>query len=950
MSDGPASYNGKKNGYQELLQSGNTMMVVEHLEKGGGLLLPSVDSWLVSYWTLNCVFALDRSSLSGLETWELSLTQFSSLSLCFILFLICILPGCCSICIIMSGHGYTGDDYVTLFELESVTSISKLGLSDPLHLHPNDSATLTIISVKLKGTENYQIWFCAMMLALEGKNKTGFINGSCRRSNVNEELFLGQNFSKRAKHVWDELKETYDKVDGSVTFNLHHKINSLCQNSSTLADYYHNLNAPWKLFDALVQLPKCTCHAAEDFKRHNQLMKLMQFLMGLDNSYIQIRSNIMSRDPLPNVRGAYAIISSEESHRVVFSSNSGASQRSQSSMFNSAVGNFRAVVIVNSCANQHLTYIDKLLVNVIDISKHRIKVSHPNGTKAVITKVGNMILNKNLTLYDVMVVPEYRVSLMSDHKVARDSGLIVAFNENKCFVLPQDLKGMLPSPVLNGKSPFDLVFNMKPVLKHLRVFGCLCFATVLNGHDKFGSRVEKCVLVGYASFKKRYKLFSLERKQFVYSRDVKFFEKDKEVATSAEHNAVPGGDNVDYESVPTTTLPPIRRSEWTSNFPSKYNEFIVESKVKYSLKIFVSYVNLSSQNKCFSTELNKSFEPKTFYEASKVQHWIEAMNNEMDALYRNDTWEIIDLPISRKAIGGKWVYKIKYKSSGDIDRYKARYVAKGLIKRKSLNGNFIALLVYVDDIIITGNNSSEIEKFKAFLNTKFMIKDLGMLKYFLVIEVINTENSLCLSQRKDCLDLLTEFGMLACKPSVTPLEQNLSMTNEPTISDPVLDNVTEYQKLIDDFKRHNQLMKLMRFLMGFDNSYIQIRSSILSRDPLPDVRGAYVIISSEECNAQRYQTSGNTSRHSNVTRPPGNVNRRTNGGPQLVCEICGFNGHTGDRCFKLIGYPIDFGKRNNNNNKGVQNFNRRFTNNNSVGSSQASTFFDDQLYKTSTSF
>nr|GFB53674.1 putative reverse transcriptase, RNA-dependent DNA polymerase, Gag-polypeptide of LTR copia-type [Tanacetum cinerariifolium] len=116
------------------------------------------------------------------------------------------------------------------------------------------------------------------------------------------------------------------------------------------------------------------------------------------------------------------------------------------------------------------------------------------------------------------------------------------------------------------------------------------------------------------------------------------------------------GDNMDYESVPTTTLPPVR-----------------------------SYVNLSSQNKCFSTELNKSFEPKTFYEASKDQHWIEAMNNEMDALYRNDTWEITDLPIGRKVIGGKWVHKIKYKSSDDIDRYKARYVAKAFNKKEGID-------------------------------------------------------------------------------------------------------------------------------------------------------------------------------------------------------------------------------------------------------------------------
>ncbi|GJX68497.1 ribonuclease H-like domain-containing protein [Tanacetum coccineum] len=88
---------------------------------------------------------------------------------------------------------------------------------------------------------------------------------------------------------------------------------------------------------------------------------------------------------------------------------------------------------------------------------------------------------------------------------------------------------------------------------------------------------------------------------------------------------------------------------------------------------------------------------------------------------------------------------------------------------KSKNGNFVALIVYVDDIIVTGNNGIEIQKFKEFLKTQFQIKDL---------------------------DLLSDFGLLACKPSATPLEQNLSITNEPSDLDKVLDNITKYQKLI----------------------------------------------------------------------------------------------------------------------------------------------------------
>ncbi|GJY31704.1 ribonuclease H-like domain-containing protein [Tanacetum coccineum] len=110
---------------------------------------------------------------------------------------------------------------------------------------------------------------------------------------------------------------------------------------------------------------------------------------------------------------------------------------------------------------------------------------------------------------------------------------------------------------------------------------------------------------------------------------------------------------------------------------------------------------------------------------------------------------------------------------------------------KSDKGVFIALLVYVDDIIITGNSITEIEKFKTFLKTKFMIKDLRKLKYFLGIEVIDIDKGICLNQRKYCLDLLFEFDMLACKPAKTPLQNKLIITNEAIQSDHLLDNITD---------------------------------------------------------------------------------------------------------------------------------------------------------------
>lgn len=100
--------------------------------------------------------------------------------------------------------------------------------------------------------------------------------------------------------------------------------------------------------------------------------------------------------------------------------------------------------------------------------------------------------------------------------------------------------------------------------------------------------------------------------------------------------------------------------------------------------------------------------------------------------------------------------------------------------------------MYVDDIVLTGNNLEELNRVKQFLNSKFMIKDLGKLKFFLGIEVLDTPNGVCLSQRKYCHELLNDFGLLGCKPAKTPLEPNLVVNSNPTVKDGILSNITEY--------------------------------------------------------------------------------------------------------------------------------------------------------------
>ena len=69
--------------------------------------------------------------------------------------------------------------------------------------------------------------------------------------------------------------------------------------------------------------------------------------------------------------------------------------------------------------------------------------------------------------------------------------------------------------------------------------------------------------------------------------------------------------------------------------------------------------------------------PKTPQEALKSFHWKEAMNEEMKALLQNDTWEIVDLPKGKTPVSNRWVFTLKSKPDGSLERHKARLVAQG---------------------------------------------------------------------------------------------------------------------------------------------------------------------------------------------------------------------------------------------------------------------------------
>uniref|UniRef100_A0ACD6APZ5 Uncharacterized protein n=2 Tax=Avena sativa TaxID=4498 RepID=A0ACD6APZ5_AVESA len=321
---------------------------------------------------------------------------------------------------------------------------------------------------------------------------------------------------------------------------------------------------------------------------------------------------------------------------------------------------------------------------------------------------------------------------------------------------------------------------------------------------------------------------------------------------------------------------------------------------EHDIANYVSYTSLSTNYMAFIASLQSVEIPRDWKVAKQDPKWREAMIEELNALERNKTWELVHLPAGKRAVGCKWIYTVKQNPEGKIERYKARLVARGYSQaygidydetfapvakmntvriliscatnfgwplhqldvknaflhgdlqeevymeippgfstprtsgkvcrlRKSLyglkqsprawfdrfrrvvcgmgykqcngdhtvfyrhsNSQITILAVYVDDIIITGDDAVEISRLKDNLRKEFEVKDLGQLKYFLGIEIARSPEGIVLSQRKYVLDLLSDTGMLGCRVASTPIDQNHKLCAES--GDPV--DKEKYQKLV----------------------------------------------------------------------------------------------------------------------------------------------------------
>ncbi|GLU01768.1 hypothetical protein SLE2022_190540 [Rubroshorea leprosula] len=220
------------------------------------------------------------------------------------------------------------------------------------------------------------------------------------------------------------------------------------------------------------------------------------------------------------------------------------------------------------------------------------------------------------------------------------------------------LQNRLSTEALDNKTPFEAWFGIKPKIDHLRVFGCICYTLVPSAkRSKLDERSKVGIFIGYSSQSKGYRVLNLKTQEIETSRDVKF---DEESAWDWKNSQVIAASQL-QEQICDEALDLVE-----FEYDEK-NDQIDDVPVKgtRTLEDVYSRCNVAIT------------EPSCLQDAMNSEEWKTAMQEELNMFEKNATWKLVDRPTNKNVIGVKWVYKVKLKSDGSLNKCKARLVVKG---------------------------------------------------------------------------------------------------------------------------------------------------------------------------------------------------------------------------------------------------------------------------------
>ena len=228
------------------------------------------------------------------------------------------------------------------------------------------------------------------------------------------------------------------------------------------------------------------------------------------------------------------------------------------------------------------------------------------------------------------------------------------------------LRNRTPTRALpDGTTPYEKWYGRKPNANNLKVFGCIAYACIPDvQRKKLDDRAKKMRFVGYGRAVKGYRLLDEDTKKIYIRRDVTFNEIDFGHDNKIAYPSFNPEETVTYKGTGEAEKQPREPEEAR---PDRQRR----PPVRFGIDEFVTHC---AHRTC------EIAEPRTMKEAlssDQANKWKAAADEEIQSLMENETWDLVKLPPGRKPVGCKWVFKVKHKESGEVERFKCRLVAKG---------------------------------------------------------------------------------------------------------------------------------------------------------------------------------------------------------------------------------------------------------------------------------
>ncbi|GAU41434.1 hypothetical protein TSUD_98300 [Trifolium subterraneum] len=671
---------------------------------------------------------------------------------------------------------------------------------------------------------------------------------------VSESIGQSVIFLENAVDIWNDLRERFSQGDLIRISELQRDIYDLKQENRSVTEFYSELKLLWEELELYLPIPTCTCrvrcnceamHAA---RNNHLLLHIIHFLTGLNDNFSVVKSQSLLMDPLPTMNKVFSMVIQherqgnfpliDESKISINASKFGKPSSSKSSSRGcSYCGKDNHVV--ENCFKKY------------GLPPHMKKYSSVN----VVAEGGNTGSSTTSTTPAPSISQDQYDRLMSILQNSNHASNTAASSNQVGSSMNSDHTSGIHKDRIAHVAAIDGI-NLPTIpqsaIWHFRL-GHPSHSRLVSLQSKFPYvTIDQHGICDICHFARHIAIQN--------EPDTPFIPNEHDISTPPQPNHHTTSNTHEPSISDNHREPdqPLSRPQRAIHRPSYLSDYVcISSKTSaassstgsiYPISSYHSLENLSSTHSVFTLSLTQHTVPKTYTEACKSGHWIHAMNSELEALSRTSIWKIVDMPPNIKPIGCKWVYKIKHKSDGSIERYKARLVAKGynqiegldffdtfspvaklttvriLLAIASIKGwhlrqldvnnaflhgelqenvymiipdgvsvskpnqvckllkslyglkqasrkwyekltsllvnegykqstsdyslftlsnqdNFTALLIYVDDIVLTGTCLSEINRIKTILDTNFKIKDLGIVKYFLGLEVAHSKEA-----------------------------------------------------------------------------------------------------------------------------------------------------------------------------------------------------------------